>query len=107
MHRLWFCPSVQEDRDDLVKDRIQQDARSCDLSDPATLLLYTKGLFPHPGDSVPRPRGEGGTQTRWGGEPDRVGTAVSGHIFMGGSCQRHIIKELSRTSWGFTAHADD
>eukprot|EP00959_Pyramimonas_sp_CCMP1952_P473278 9501468-Pyramimonas_sp.AAC.1 len=26
---------------------------------------------------------------------------------MDGSCQRHSIKELSRASWGFTAHADD
>ena len=94
-------------RDDLVKDRIQEAARSCDTTDPATFLLYTKGIFPHPGDEVPRPCRDGGITTSREGEPDRDDTALAGNIFMDGSCQRHVIRELYRASWGFTAHGDD
>eukprot|EP00959_Pyramimonas_sp_CCMP1952_P056985 1189740-Pyramimonas_sp.AAC.1 len=58
-HRLWVCldPEVAELRQEIVDPDVLQaaneiDPASCSMED---WILFTKGLFPHPGDLHPRP----------------------------------------------------
>eukprot|EP00959_Pyramimonas_sp_CCMP1952_P171979 3593423-Pyramimonas_sp.AAC.1 len=58
-HRLWVRPDpeVAELRQEIVDPGVLQEAKeidtaSCSMED---WILFTKGLFPHPGDLHPRP----------------------------------------------------
>eukprot|EP00959_Pyramimonas_sp_CCMP1952_P416718 8730563-Pyramimonas_sp.AAC.1 len=84
-------------------------AADADVSDPLDHLLFNRGLFPHPGDTFPRPASENGPiQARmlWD-EPPQDGGALAGNIFVDGSCLRHEISELSRAGHGLVALGDD
>eukprot|EP00959_Pyramimonas_sp_CCMP1952_P016075 339914-Pyramimonas_sp.AAC.1 len=65
-------------------------------------ILFTKGLFPHPGDLHPRPVPECAPEFRWevDQEHDDEQLFSGAYVFMDGSCQKHVVKELSRAGWG-------
>eukprot|EP00959_Pyramimonas_sp_CCMP1952_P221408 4628223-Pyramimonas_sp.AAC.1 len=73
------------------------------------MLPFSKGLFEHPGDVLPRPRQQGGiiTHTPEGTEDVVDPGQVKGYICMDGSCTRHPIKELSRATWGYVQITQD
>ena len=69
-------------------------------------LLFTKAIFPHPGDYVPVPVEEGGMQVAWEGDPDNVSTDIEGHVFFDGSGLKSPIVEMSRAGWGASVYSE-
>ena len=68
-------------------------------------LLYTRGLFRHPGDVLPMPAREDtdehGVEVSWSNAPGKTDFSdMRGNIFVDGSCVAHKIPELSRAGWG-------
>eukprot|EP00959_Pyramimonas_sp_CCMP1952_P042846 896653-Pyramimonas_sp.AAC.1 len=61
-------------------------------------LLFTSGLFPHPGDDRPRPVLEVAPAIVWEGDPEHPDEQLfsGGSASMDGSCEKHVVKELSR-----------
>ena len=105
--RLWSCPSCQQEREEVLGEKngfmIQA---ALEAEEHEDILLYTRGLFRHPGDKFPRPLTDGGIvfQNLAPGGEARSGQdfALEGHLFIDGSCHRHPIRELSRTGFGAT-----
>ena len=96
MHRLWQCESVAHLRSAHVTPAM------CDAAlgsnDANHMLLYQRGLFPHPADLFPPPLTSGGIHFRNYSAPEGVSEAqlgFSGSVFVDGSCLRHPIHELS------------
>ena len=68
-------------------------------------VLYTMGLFPHPGDFFPGPT-EMDPVYCHKDDPSKDDFSVSGNIFMDGSCFRSVVKELSRAGWSYVSVSD-
>ncbi|CAK0815028.1 unnamed protein product [Prorocentrum cordatum] len=103
-HRLWRCPAVASTRGETVSQSLIDEAADADLADPEVALLFTRGVFPHPGDVFPRPSREFldcefQARCEWV-EPPQDGGTFDGDIFLDGSCFRHEIAELSRAGYG-------
>eukprot|EP00959_Pyramimonas_sp_CCMP1952_P218239 4564851-Pyramimonas_sp.AAC.1 len=62
-------------------------------------LLFSRGVFPHPGDVHPRPSAPGTADHRWT-DLSRDDGDFQGNLFVDDSCTRHIIPELQRAGWG-------
>ena len=106
MHRLWQCQCVQEQRLAACDTAIIDDAlRVIASGSDREKVLFSRGIFLHPGDWVPRPCQEGKIVHSIAGDPgSRPGpTGVSGHVFWDGSAYKHVVKELSRSGWGFVS----
>ena len=102
-HRLWECtaPQCVSARSEAVPWWLVIKAKQAGPSN----MLYAKGIFPHPGDFVPRPLSATGSD-RGIRAHTAAGTAVStaslrlrGHVFIDGSCTRTPIRELNRAAF--------
>ena len=112
-HRLWVCPHCAEERAEVAEASVIASALDTEAENYSA-NLFCHGAFAHPADFLPRPCKDGAVQFVWhkdvlvgpqGPEEPREGD-VWGHLFLDGSCNRHIINELSRAAWAITMHDD-
>ena len=85
-------------------------------ADSHVVALYTRGAFAHPADVLPRPAVEGSNALLYAWHVDELespeGPKVPrnghmwGHLFLDGSCQRHVVRELSRAAWCVSMNSD-
>jgi len=67
-------------------------------------FFFSRGVWQHPADRLPRPPDAGGMLTTWDeriDEKSRIDANLSGgRAFCDGTCSRHPVAELRRAAWG-------
>ena len=66
-HRMYVCPAVDDLRKETCDADVLQASREVDIAacSADTFQLFTKGVFPHPADLVPRPVREAPPEVQW------------------------------------------
>ncbi len=102
-HRVYFCPSTAEAVAAAVPRWFLAEAERCGANTP----FWTTALFPHPADTVPRPRTDLYCEVERlegleavGGPAAEAGasTAVTGAVYIDGSCFPSPIRGLARAA---------
>ena len=96
-HRIYECTAATEARGDLLKPELLRRAREAGRDSP----LYTRAIASHPGDIVRAKPADDLIVTceRFDGVDPSIVHGVKGPLYMDGSCDRHVCKELSRAAW--------
>ncbi len=109
-HRVWKC---------LHPDAVAARCRAAPqwLRDevdrrPANQTIWTTGLIPHPGDVWPRPAHDAVPVAQYDGCGERpIGQggipAISGSVYVDGSCTSHVIAELKRAGTSLVTRNED
>ncbi len=95
-HRVWCCPATAAARAKLPTWIIDE-ARGA----PSSSHFWTTGVFPHPGDTCPRPSSTLIAECEDAMGEDIVGITnwgMGGQVFVDGSCTRKSVKELQRAA---------
>eukprot|EP00959_Pyramimonas_sp_CCMP1952_P285927 5978697-Pyramimonas_sp.AAC.1 len=75
LHRLWECSSCQDQRLEIAEQSDINQALAAE--GPVEQLLYSRGLFEHPGDKHPRPANAGASDMKWA-DDDRMDADFQG-----------------------------
>ena len=112
MHRLWFCPACSEERESVIEkfpEAMRPNLDGVDFKDPEKFLLFTRGIFEHPGDVFPRPASEAQSclEVVWPQDPERQDRSFRGDVFIDGSCFKSVVPELSRSGLAYVVFGED